>query len=225
VNSNFLVDAQCGQVTVQQNNGMFRFASQIPFPYIPIISKFADHPVSKGLEAVVMQFASSIDYIGSDTNDTFTPLAFTSDKSGSLPTPQFFNVQKQWGENDLPLSSLTVAGVLEHKNNIGTISRICIIGDGDFPVEGSGQQRQQIQPDNVNLIVNSIDWLGDDSGLSELRTKGVNYRPIDELEDSTKTILKYLNFLLPILLVIIYGVIRTQVNRNERMKRMQENYE
>jgi hypothetical protein len=74
-------------------------------------------------------------------------------------------------------------------------------------------------------MVNSIDWMSDATGLIDLRTKGVQYRPIDELEDGTKSLLKYLNFLLPIILVMIYGLVRMQANRIRRIKRMEENYE
>ena len=83
----------------------------------------------------------------------------------------------------------------------------------------------KLQPDNINLLSNSIDWLSDETGLISLRTKGVTSRPIDNLHDSTKTILQYVNFLLPILLVVLYGIIRMQQNRIKRFKRMSENYE
>jgi ABC-type uncharacterized transport system involved in gliding motility auxiliary subunit len=99
-----------------------------------------------------------------------------------------------------------------------------VIGDGNFAVNGAGQQAQQINADNVNLMVNAIDWLTDDTGLIELRTKGVTNRPLDQLEDGRKTFLKYLNFLLPILLIIFYGIVRSQRNRALRYKRMQENF-
>jgi hypothetical protein len=33
------------------------------------------------------------------------------------------------------------------------------------------------------------------------------------------------NFLLPIVLIIIYELIRMQINRNKRIKRMEVNYE
>jgi hypothetical protein len=65
----------------------------------------------------------------------------------------------------------------------------------------------------------------DDTGLIDLRTKGIKYRPIDELEDSKKTFLKYLNFLLPIILVLLYGLLRLQANKLKRVNIMSENYE
>jgi len=73
-------------------------------------------------------------------------------------------------------------------------------------------------------MVNSIDWLSDDTGLIELRTKGVKQRPLDQVEDSNKAILKYFNFLFPILTIVLIGFFRIQYNRNLRMKRMEERY-
>jgi hypothetical protein len=73
-------------------------------------------------------------------------------------------------------------------------------------------------------MVNAIEWMSDQSGLIELRTKAVTARPLDEIEDGKKNFLKWLNFLLPLVLVILFGVFRNQRNRNIRMKRMEEGY-
>lgn len=216
----FVTDAKCGAVTVQQQTPFGMMQTQMAFPYLPIIGKFADHPVTKGLETVMFQFASTVRFTG-DTSKTFTPLIFSSDKSNSFPAPLMFDINKRWTENDLPMSGIVLGGVVEGKLAGAASSRMIVIGDGDFPVNGE----QRVQPDNVNLLSNAIDWLADDTGLIELRTKGVSSRPIDELDDATKTIIKYTNFGLPLLLVIVYGAIRFQGNRMKRLKRMSENYE
>ncbi|MGE0770942.1 MAG: GldG family protein [Cyclobacteriaceae bacterium] len=224
VEGNFVVDARCGSVTLQQQTGFGVIRQQVAFPYLPLINKFADHPITMGLENVLMQFASTISY-GGDTTKRFIPLAFTSEKSNSYPAPQYFDINRQWTEADLPLDGLVVAAALEGKLAGTTESKMVVIADGDLVVNGSPQQPAQQQPDNISLVANAIDWLSDDTGLITLRTKGVTSRPIDELDESTKTILKYTNFLLPIVLVLLYGLIRLQQNRMKRMKRMSENYE
>lgn len=223
VDDNFVTDVKCGSVSVQQQQGFFTINRNIQFPYLPIINTFPDHPITKGLEAVILQFASTIRYIG-DSTKSYTPIALTSDQSGSHNTPQYFNIQKEWTELDFPLKNQVVAALLEGDLGGGIPTKMVVVSDGDFAVNGPRERSQQLQPDNISLMVNSIDWLSDDTGLIELRTKGIAYRPIDQLGDEAKTFLKLLNFLLPMILVIIYGVVRIQRNRNIRIKRLEENY-
>jgi gliding-associated putative ABC transporter substrate-binding component GldG len=47
IDDNFLVDATCGSVGVQQQSGFMNYTTNISFPYLPVIQKFADHPVTK----------------------------------------------------------------------------------------------------------------------------------------------------------------------------------
>lgn len=221
--SNFIVDANCGSVTVRQQQGMFTFQNNISFPYFPLINTFENHPAVKGLESVMFQFASPISFSG-DTGIQFTPIAKTSAKSGTQPGPTYFNIQKQWTQADFPMSNLTVGAVFSGKLSGNTNAKMIIISNGNFAVNGEGQRVMQLPPDNVNLLVNGIDWLSDETGLIDLRTKGVSVRPLDQIEDSTKTLLKYLNFLLPVVLIIIYGFARMQIKNNQKVRRMQEDY-
>lgn len=223
VENNFIVDANCGSVGVQQRQGIFNFTTNVKFPYLPIINSFETHPITKGLEQVLLPFASSITYTG-DASKTFTPLAKSSVKSGTVTPPMYFDVNKKWSDSDYPLSKLTVGALLTGKISGNAESSIVVYSDGQFAVNGEGQQAQQLSPDHVSLMVNSIDFLSDDTGLIDLRTKGVTSRPLDQVEDGKKAFLKWLNFLLPILLIIVYGIFRMQQKRNLRVKRMEHGY-
>lgn len=224
VNPNFIVDQNCGNVMVNQQQGMMSFQTQMRFPYLPLITNFISHPSTKGLSSVLLPFPSSIDFIGNTSQVTFSPLATSSQKAGTENPPVYFNINRNWQMTDFPLSNLTVSGLLSG-NIAGNIpSRIIIVSDGDFPVNGEGNQAREISADNMNFIVNAIDWLSDDTGLIDLRTKEVGSRPLDQLSDGTKTTLKYLNFLLPVILVVIFGIVRWQFRRNLRLKRMNENF-
>ena len=153
----------------------------------------------------------------------FIPLARTSENSGTKTSYSIYEVAgREWTRDDFPISNLVVAAALE--GNIGgkENSKMVVIGDGDFPL--GGMQRGQVNPDNVSLMVNSIDWLSDDTGLIELRTKGATSRPLDDIEDGKRAFLKYLNFLLPLILIIVYGIVRIQRKQTLRIKRMEEGY-
>ncbi|MEP7195881.1 MAG: GldG family protein [Saprospiraceae bacterium] len=213
-------DVACGSVQVQQQNGFFNFSTPVQLPYLPLIQRFPFHPVTKGLERVILQFASPLIFEGVP-NSKFTPLVYTSDKSAVDKYPITIDIQKQWVESDFHEKNICVGGLLEPAStSVG--SRIIIFGDGDFPIGKS--RNQKINEDNVSLLVNSVDYLSDDTGLIELRTKAVDTRPIKELDASTRNTYKYFNFLLPIALVLAYSFFRSTANRRKRMQRMEERY-
>jgi gliding-associated putative ABC transporter substrate-binding component GldG len=223
VDKSFIIDINSGAVSVVQQTGMFSFTSQVEFPYLPVFNTFNDHPVTSGLETVMMQFASPLNFTGDTTLD-YQPLVLSSEQSGTEKTPVFFNIEREWTDSDFPEKNIVAGLVLEGKIEGENNARMIVFGDGDFAVNGQGQQAQQLSPDNVNLLVNSIDWLSDDTGLIELRTRGVTSRLLDPVEDGKKNFLKWLNVLLPVLLIIIYGIIRMQRNRSVREKRRLEHY-
>ena len=196
IDDNFVVDVSCGSVGIPQQVGPLTFTSNVDFYFVPIITNFSDHPITSGIEAVGMMYASTIDYIG-DTNIVYTPLVFTSDMSGIRPSPASFDIAREWSESDFPLSKLTIGASFEGNFSGGNDAKLVVFTDGDFPVNSQGRN-SQINPDNVNLLVNAIDYLSGHTTLIELRTKGVTSRPLEQIEDNKKTLLKWLNFALPI---------------------------
>ncbi|HMX88830.1 MAG: Gldg family protein [Saprospiraceae bacterium] len=213
-------DVACGSVQVQQQNGFFTFNTPVQLPYLPLIQRFPLHPVTKGLERVILQFASPVLFQGLP-GTKFTPLVYTSDHSATDKFPINIDIQKRWTEGEFTEKNICVGGLLE-KADGATGGKLIIFGDGDFPV-GRGRN-QQINEDNVSLLVNAVDFLSDDTGLIELRTKAVLTRPIKELDESSRTSIKYLNFLLPIGLVLGYAFFRNSANRRKRIQRMEERY-
>ncbi len=227
VNENFVIDEQCSNIMVTQRQGIFTINTPVKFPYLPVVTNFSKKsPITAGLESVLLPFVSSIDYSKVDTTVTVTPLLFSSKFSGTEKPPIYFNVMKKWTRNDFKESHLPLGVALEGKLLGDKIARLVVFGDGDFVVNGSGRQAQRLQDDNINLMTNAIDWLSDDTGLIALRTKVITSRPIDPtLSESTKTFLKYLNFLLPIVLLIIYGIVRFQSKKRIREKLAVTDYE
>lgn len=219
----FVVDANCGSINVSQRTNFGTMTSQVKFPFIPVIRNFSDHPATKGLEQVILDFCSPVSFVG-DTSMKFTPLAFTSDESGLESTPLFFDINKKWTQSDFKDGKQPVAGILEGSVNGNSNAKIVLVTNGNFAFNGTGQRPRMQAEDNISLMVNSIDWLSDDTGLIDLRTKTITSRPIDQMSDAKRAALKWLNFLLPLVLVIVYGLIRIQFRRNQRIKRMQQGY-
>lgn len=235
VNPDLIRDQNASAVQVSQRQGAFNVVNQIRYPYIPQIVTFADHPITEGLEAAVFQFVSSLDTSQVDSTQTLTVLASSSERSGRARTAFNLNPMQEWSQVSFNESHLPVAALVE-----GTFSSafaevdsvdvqvprsqetsLVVIGDGDFIVNGQGQQQQRLPEDNINLMLNSVDYLADDTGLIALRTQGVTNRPLKMVEAGTKTLLKYLNVFLPIVLVVGYGLWRYR-RRRARRRRWQQ---
>lgn len=220
IRDNFVIDANCASVNVQQRQGFFTINSQVEFPYFPIISSFEEHPVTSGIESIVLPFVSNLSFNSSDTTYSQVPLLYSSENSGLVKPPTYIDIQKKWTESDFRAGPQLLGAGLNDGN-----SKIVLIANGSFCVNGEGQRQQQQNEDNINLASNSIDWIADDTGLIELRTRGITSRPLDQVEEGTKALIKYGNVFAPILLILIYAFIRKQQNNRKRQKWMQGNYE
>ncbi len=224
----FVIDAQCGSVSVQQQSGFFTINTPVQFPYLPLVGNFAGHPITQGLEQIIFPFASPVQFNG-DASKVFTPLVRSSSQAGIVPVPVTFDINKQWTQQDFPLGNLVLGGILEG-NFGGTVNaRLVVFGDGDFGISGQ-QARGGETPDNINLLVNSIDWLSDDTGLIDLRTKEVASRPIkpeimNEESAGKRTFIKLINLLAPMALVLFIGLAYNQRQRTIRLKRAAERFD
>ncbi|WP_421896812.1 GldG family protein [Marinoscillum sp.] len=216
----FVVDAQCASVNVQQRQGFFTINSQVEFPYFPTVNNFADHAITSGLESVMFPFVSPLSFNNRDTSWTQVPLVYSSENSGIVTPPSYIDIQKKWSKGDFPQGAQILVAGLDNG-----MARIGVAANGTFCVNGEGQRPQQQNQDNINLASNMIDWIADDTGLIDLRTKGITSRPLESVEDSTKAMIKYGNVFAPILLILIYAFIRKQMNQRKRQKWMQGNFE
>lgn len=218
----FLTDTKCAQINAQRRQGFFVVNQPLPFYFFPAINTFSDHPITQGLEEIMLQFCSPITLTNTDSTVKTTVLATSSKQSGKEAAPTYFNIEREWTQSDFAYGTQNVAVALEGKIAGDNDSKLVVVSDGDFPLN-QGQQRTL--PNNVNLLVNGVDWLTDDTGLIELRTRGVESRPIEkQLEDGERSLVKYTNFLLPILIVLAFGFIRFQRRRIQQIKWQAEDY-
>ncbi|MBL8003146.1 MAG: Gldg family protein [Flavobacteriales bacterium] len=219
-----VVDANCGQIQVMQQRGMFTVQVPMGFPYFPLVSSFGKHAVTSGIEAVLFQFVSPMVYQGDTANTSATPLLRSSIRSGVVALPQTVDLQRQWTDLDFLLGEQVLGLALEDQATGRPLSRMVVLGNGSFLLNGSGQQLQQVNPGNINLVVNAVDWLTDSTGLIELRNKGVGFRPLKETDDATRTAIKWAMLLVPVLAVLAHGLFRSRWRKRQRQQRMQPDH-
>lgn len=158
INYNLVADLQCNYVPVNTAPaGQEARFTMMPWVYYPLLAGPADHPVSRGLNYVMSQFASSMDTLsGSTSRVTKTVLLHSSRTSRTRDVPLYINMEEITVQPDPALyqaSFLPVGVLLEgefesfYKNYPvpegvlpsdwtlipqGETTSIFVVGDGDI---------------------------------------------------------------------------------------------
>ncbi|MFO7768351.1 MAG: GldG family protein [bacterium] len=93
-------------------------------------------------------------------------------------------------------------------------SRLVVVGDGTFPRD------DYLQGPNVQLLLNMVDWLFQDEALISIRSKEVDHRPLAEVGDAARNIVKWLDILLPPALAILAGLFWWRWRRKRTAERV-----
>jgi len=246
IKNNLIRDLQCSQVQVQSQIG---FPISVNYPYFPVITNIAkENPAFKNIKSVTLTFVSSLDTNNEQAKKVkITPLLTTSDKSGEaegfyfLNLEQFQGMTKKTADSMFAQKGFMVGGIFTGKyksfyegkeiptdtaqgwvqfagqrlNETGKDVRLIAIGDGDFANEENKPPRE-----NLTFFINMVDFLMDDVGLAEIRTKSSSDSPIEETSDDSKKFLKYFNLIFPPFLVLMFGLYKWN-QKKQRKKNLQ----
>jgi len=111
INPDLVRDLQCASVTIVQQQFGFSMQSQVPFPYLPLVSNFSKNSVMvKDLRNVVLFFASSLDTSGAAAKGIRADVLASSSKEAGRQTGMFaFDplqrfTREEFQEKEIPLA-------------------------------------------------------------------------------------------------------------------------
>jgi ABC-type uncharacterized transport system involved in gliding motility auxiliary subunit len=90
-------------------------------------------------------------------------------------------------------------------------NRIVVVGDADCASDNGLRN-----PANAAFVMNVLDWLSQEEGLISIRSREVTVRPLDEVSEGNRALVKYANVFGPPLLVIFFGLWRWQSRRRRK---------
>ena len=99
-------------------------------------------------------------------------------------------------------------------------ARVIVVSDSDFIsdqyVNLGLRSGLQLYVANLAFVLNAIDWLAQDEALAQVRNKGMQSRPLDQISEGKATVIKAANIVgLPLLLLII-GLVRWRIRQSAR---------
>ncbi|WNJ21076.1 Gldg family protein [Pontibacter sp. G13] len=119
--------------------------------------------------------------------------------------------------NDVPSAPPAAARQIPH-NHPDVPGRMAIISDGEFALGKQFRGERGYMPyDNKTLLSNAVDYLQGDLALTLVRSKEVTVRQIDrEKAAESAGLIRVINIVLPVLIIILFGVIRAILRRRKQ---------
>lgn len=98
-------------------------------------------------------------------------------------------------------------------------ARLIVIADSEFMSDqylNLVRSGLNIYEENLKYALKILDWLAQDEALAQVRNKGMQSRPLDQVKEGTMTLIKAGNIVgLPLLLLLI-GLIRWRIRQSAR---------
>ncbi|QXP74568.1 gliding motility-associated ABC transporter substrate-binding protein GldG [Tenacibaculum sp. AHE15PA] len=201
--------------------------------YHPLVNGNPNHPITKNLAPVRFRFTTQIDTLKGNLKKT--PLLITSVLTKKIGTPNFVELQsiaKQPVENEFNSGPQLLGVLLEgsfnsaYKNRTkpfktplfkaeSKANKMVVIADGDIaknqilkgkPHDLALDKWTGEQFGNKDFLINTIDYLLDDSGLINLRNKTVTINLLDKQKAFTeKRFWQFINIGVPLILLALFG--------------------
>lgn len=218
--------------------------------FAPIVIPANSNPIVKNLGQIKFDFASPIDTLKNGIKKTVLLQSSPYSKVIGTPTEISLNSvnektspQDYINKGNIPLSVLLEGSfhsafenrVLPFKENSflakGKPTKMIVIADGDLarnqldknmmPVELGYDQRTGNLYDNKDFMMNCINYLLDDTGLINIRSKDVNLPLLDkEKVYKNYSFTQFITIGLPILILLVFGFVFTYIRKRKYGKQM-----
>ncbi|CAM1335204.1 gliding motility-associated ABC transporter substrate-binding protein GldG [Tenacibaculum aestuariivivum] len=214
--------------------------------YHPLVNGNSNHSITKSIAPVRFRFTTQIDTLKGTIKKT--PLLVTSVLTKKIGTPNFIELQsiaKQPKESQYNSGPQLLAVLLEGKFNSAyknrtkpfktplfkpesTTNKMVVIADGDIaknqilkgkPHDLSLDKWTGEQFGNKDFLINTIDYLLDDTGLINLRNKTITINLLDKQKAySQKRFWQFINIGVPLLLLGLFGFIFNYLRKKKYAK-------
>lgn len=235
INPNLISTLYSAPITLAMGAGSQSQFQHLKWPYSPLASSNSHHPIVNNLNLVKFDFASQIDTLKNNIKKTILLESAPLTKLEGTPKQINLNIVTQdLDPKDFNKGKQTLAVLLEgeftstYKNrlkpfklkvekNISTATKMVIIADGDIiknqviknvPQELGFDRWTGQTHGNKEFLLNTVNYLLDDDGLINIRSKEIAVAFLDQEKiSSQKTKWQLINILVPLLLLTAFGFV------------------
>lgn len=236
INTSIVADLYADEIPLATGNigGKTQFNTFL-WQYYPILNSTNNHPINNNIEAVNVKFANGIDTLKNSIKKTV--LLQSSNLSKLIATPSIISLKtitQKPNKEEYNLGNKPIAVLLEgtfksaYSNrikplnlkpakNIRIPTKMVVIADGDIiandvvkgkPLTLGINKWTQQQFGNKEFLLNTVNYLLDDTGLISVRSKTVEIDFLNKqkaFEEAAKW--QLLTIIFPLILLAVYGFV------------------
>lgn len=208
-----------------------------PFPwlYFPLTASQKNHPIVNNIEAVKFEYASPIDTLANDLDKTILLTSSPRTQLEGLPKEVSLNsISSQPDLDAFTAGEQALAVLLEgeftsvYKNRVKPFpvqnfleesvpTKMMVISDGDIiknqlqrgePMELGYDRYTGSTYGNKEFLLNAVNYLLDDSGLINIRSKDISiaFLDLEEVEEN-RTFWQVINVVVPLLVLALFALL------------------
>lgn len=243
LNSDLINDMYFTQIVLATGEGNDSQYDPVPWYYHPMVFSKNDHPINTNIEAVRFQFSGSMDTLDNAYRKHILLQSSPISKTDGVPRQISLDIiNKEPNREDYMDGNKTLAVLIEGEfestfanrvkpialNEVlekGPENKMIVISDGDLirnqirngrPLELGYDKWTNTYFGNKEFLINSLNYLLDDNGLINIRTKKVIIPFLDEVKiKEQKTKWQLINIGVPLGLTLIFGGVITAFRRRK----------
>lgn len=231
-----IMDRNSQAIQIGFRQGPFLVTNIVKYPFFIITTDLdRKNPTTKDLSSITIPFASPIEYSTSSLN--ITPIIKTSKYSFAKKENSYTSIdpfQNYTIENTDLKGPFTISIIAKGKFNSFFNEPPKELKEKKIIKEGLNETllylvssskfiyNQDLNPDNIQYFINIINYITQDEELMMIKSKKAGIIPLREINETYKVIIKYLNIILPVLIVIAYGIYRWKILKIEKENTIKE---
>jgi ABC-2 type transport system permease protein len=247
INPVLINDLYSAPIILASGSGNNTRFNPYPWFYSPLSSSPNDHPIINNIEAVKFEYANQIDTLANDVDKTI--LLSSSPRTKIERTPLQINLEmvsqkpqiSTYTDGEQPLAVLLEGEFTSaYKNRIKPFeipnsleqseeTKMLVISDGDVikndlqrgtPLELGFERYTGSTYGNKEFLLNAVNYMLDDNGLIEIRTKEISIPFLDpERTAEEREKWQVANLVIPLLILAIFAFLFNFFRRRKYVKR------
>lgn len=234
INPVLVKDLYSAPITLATGQGSNAQFVPVKWFYSPLASAANNHPISNNINLVKFDFANQLDTLKNGIEKTVLLQSSSLSKLEGTPRNISLDIVEQepdvasYGQKHLPLAVLLEGAFTSaYQNRVkpfktdtliekGTTAKMIVVSDGDIiknqlqqgrPLELGFDKWTGQQYGNKEFLLNAVNYLLDDDGLINIRSKEIKLAFLDQQKVSEQRVYwQILNLLAPLVLLAIFGL-------------------